>query len=118
MKDLSLSPISTTRSTLLDTGDVVGYPGRTMANVDPFASATELLTALRAGRVTSGELTELYIRRIERYDGQLNAVVVRDFERARERARAADAPGPPGALLGLPVTIKESFNVAGLETTC
>ena len=61
-----------------------------MAAIDPFASATKLLAALRAGRVSAAELTDLYIRRIERHDGRLNAVVVRDFERARERARAAD----------------------------
>ena len=90
-------------------------------SADPFASATELLAALRAGHVTSSELTELYIRRIERHDGALNAVVVRDFERARHQARAADqaaARGEPGALLGLPMTIKESFNVEGLPTSC
>ena len=89
--------------------------------MNPFASATELLAALRAGRVTAGELTDLYIRRIERHDGRLNAVVVRDFERARQRARAADeaaARGERAPLLGLPITLKESFNVAGLETTC
>ena len=92
-----------------------------MADIDPFASATELLAALRAGRVTSSELTDLYIRRIERHDGRLNAVVVRDFERARQRARAADesaARGERGLLLGLPITLKESINVAALETTC
>ena len=92
-----------------------------MADLDPFASATELLAALRAGRVTSSELTDLYIRRIERHDGRLNAVVVRDFERARQRARAADeaaARAERAPLLGLPITLKESFNVAGLETTC
>jgi len=92
-----------------------------MADLDPFASATELLAALRAGRVTSSELTDLYIRRIERHDGRLNAVVVRDFERARQRARAADeaaARAERAPLLGLPITLKESFNVAGLPTTC
>jgi amidase len=92
-----------------------------MADIDPFSTATELLAALRAGRVTSRELTDLYIRRIERHDGRLNAVVVRDFERARQQARAADegaARGERAPLLGLPITLKESFNVAGLETTC
>jgi len=92
-----------------------------MADLDPFASATELLAALRAGRVTSSELTDLYIRRIERHDGRLNAVVVRDFERARQRARATDeaaARAERAPLLGLPITLKESFNVAGLPTTC
>jgi amidase len=92
-----------------------------MADVDPFQSATQLLAALSARQVTSSELTDLYIRRIERHDGRLNAVVVRDFERARAGARAADQAarrGESGALLGLPMTIKESFNVAGLPTTC
>src|SRR5512143_342901 len=92
-----------------------------MADIDPFASATELLAALRAGRVTSQELTELYIRRIERHDGRLNAVVVRDFDRARQQARAADqarARGETSPLLGLPMTLKESINVIGLGTTC
>ena len=84
--------------------------------MNPFASATELLADLRAGKTTSTELTELYIRRIERYDTRLNAVVVRDFERARQTARAADQAGR-GALRGLPITLKESINVAGLGTT-
>jgi amidase len=71
--------------------------------MDPFATATELLADLRAGTVSSLELTDLYIRRIERHDTQLNAVVVRDFARARDAARAADKSGP-GALRGLPIT--------------
>jgi amidase len=85
--------------------------------VNPFATATEILADLRAGRVTSRELTEMYIRRIEQHDGQLNAVVERDFARAREAARAADHGGR-GVLRGLPITLKESFNVTGLHTTC
>src|SRR2546428_4664029 len=85
--------------------------------LNPFATATELLADLRAGKVTSRELTEMYISRIEQHDGRLNAVVERDFERAREAARAADQGGR-AALRGLPITLKESFNVAGLHTTC
>jgi amidase len=88
---------------------------------DPFASATALLAALRAGEVSSAELTELYIRRIERHDKALNAVVVRDFEGARHQARAADqaaARGEIAPLLGLPMTLKESINVVGLPTSC
>jgi amidase len=88
--------------------------------MNPFASATELRSELRAGKTTAGELTELYIRRIEQYDTKLNAVVVRDFERARQAARAADAAGDSATtpLHGLPITLKESINVAGLRTTC
>ncbi len=47
-----------------------------------FQTATELPRALRAKRVSSRELTDLYIRRIEKYDPGIKAVVVRDFERA------------------------------------
>src|SRR5438552_1068319 len=88
--------------------------------MNPFASATELRSELRAGKVTASELTELYIRRIEQYDTKLNAVVVRDFERARQAARAADAAGDSATapLHGLPITLKESINVSGLRTTC
>ena len=85
--------------------------------MNPFASAIEHLADLRAGKVTSSELTDLYIRRIETYDTKLNAVVVRDFDRARQAAEAADQGGH-GALRGLPITLKESINVNGLGTTC
>jgi amidase len=91
------------------------------AITDPFATAGTLLTALRSGQITSQELTELHIRRIERHDPALNAVPVRDFERARHQARAADqaaARGEVPPLLGLPITLKESINVNGLRTTC
>ncbi|MBM3218783.1 MAG: amidase [Candidatus Rokubacteria bacterium] len=88
--------------------------------MNPFASATELRSELRAGKVSASDLTELYIRRIEHYDTKLNAVVVRDFERARQAARAADAAGDSATapLHGLPITLKESINVSRLRTTC
>jgi amidase len=88
--------------------------------MNPFASATELRAELRAGKISPSELTELYIGRIEHYDAKLNAVVVRDFERARQAARAADATRGTSTdpLHGVPITLKESINVAGLGTTC
>ncbi|MEV4206013.1 amidase [Nocardia salmonicida] len=85
-----------------------------------FASAEELVTALRAGEVTSVELTEEAIARIERDDEAINAICVRDFDRARVAARRADqarAGGEDRPLLGVPVTVKESYNMAGLPTT-
>ena len=89
--------------------------------MNPFASATELLQSLRKREASSLELTELYIERIQKHDASINVVVVRDFERAREAARAADAArgrGEDRALLGLPITLKESINVSGLPTCC
>ncbi|WP_213954597.1 amidase family protein [Variovorax sp. dw_954] len=84
------------------------------------ATATQLVEALAARQVGALELCDAAIARIEQRDGDINAVVVRDFDRAREQARAADAAlarGERGALLGVPMTVKESFNVAGLPTT-
>lgn len=60
------------------------------------------------------------IARIEALDRRLNAIVVRDFEHAREAAKAADvalARAERRPLLGIPMTAKEAFNVAGLTTT-
>jgi len=85
-----------------------------------FHGAGEQAAALAARQVSALELTDLAIARIERHDGQLNAVVVRDFDRARAAARDADAAlarGERKPLLGVPMTVKEAYNVAGLPTT-
>ncbi|MFG3343486.1 amidase [Streptomyces sp. NPDC048018] len=83
-------------------------------------SAEELTAALRAGDVTSVELADAAIARIERDDKAINAICVPDFDRARAAARSADrarARGEDRPLLGVPVTVKESYDVAGLPTT-
>lgn len=85
-----------------------------------FKTATELSAALAAKQVSAIELAEEAIARIERHDGKINAICVRDFERALQAARVADASlarGERKPLLGIPLTVKESFNVAGLPTT-
>ena len=85
-----------------------------------YESATHQLKALRCGEVTSAELVERAITCMGQVDGRLNAVVVRDIDRAREAARAADQArqrGDDRPLLGLPMTVKEGFDVAGLTTT-
>ncbi|MCR6488684.1 amidase [Amycolatopsis sp. OK19-0408] len=85
-----------------------------------FASAEEILAALRTGAVTSVELTDAAIARIERADEVVNAICVPDFDRARAAAHRADqarARGENRPLLGVPVTVKESYDIAGLPTT-
>jgi amidase len=85
-----------------------------------FKTATEMSAALAAKKVSAVELAEDAIGRIERHDRKINAICVRDFERGLEAARAADAArarGETTPLLGLPMTVKESYNVAGLPTT-
>lgn len=86
-----------------------------------FSSATELAQRIQRKQIGSFELTRYFIERIERFDKALNAVVVRDFERALQAAKSADeslARGQRlGPLHGVPMTIKEAFDVRGLPTT-
>jgi amidase len=86
-----------------------------------FASATELSGAIRDRLIGCLELLDFYLARAERHNPGLNAIVVWQVDRARERARAADAALAHGErwgpLHGVPMTVKESFNVAGLPTT-
>ncbi|MEM7016689.1 MAG: amidase [Pseudomonadota bacterium] len=89
--------------------------------VDHYSSATELCRAIIDKEVSSVELTDMYINRIEKYDDKVNAVVVKDFERGREAAKDADAALAKGEirgpLHGLPMTIKEAYDITGLPTT-
>ncbi|MGY3605227.1 MULTISPECIES: amidase [unclassified Bradyrhizobium] len=85
-----------------------------------FKTAVEISAALAAKQVSAVELTQDAIGRIERHDAKINAVCVRDFDRALSAARAADAAlarGEQKPLLGIPITVKESYNIAGLPTT-
>ncbi len=91
--------------------------------MDPcFETATGLGRAIRNGKLSSAEATEAHLQRIARVNGPLNALVVVDRAGAVKAARAADrARAKKGAKLGplhgVPITIKEAFDVAGLATT-
>jgi amidase len=87
--------------------------------MDPtFLPATQLADLTRGRKIGCLELLDHYIARVERLDPALNAVVVRDFDRARTRAGALDQVTDRSApLFGVPMTVKESFNVQGLKTT-
>lgn len=94
---------------------------QTAISIDGFSTATEMLGALRDKKLSAVELLDLHVRRIERYNPAINAVVIKDYDRAREAAVAADAArarGDGGMLLGLPLTIKDAIDVQGLPTTC
>ena len=84
-------------------------------------SARETAARIASGEVSCTEVLEAYLDRIARFNPELNAIVAPDFQRARERAAAADAALAAGEnwgpLHGVPVTLKESFDVAGLPTT-
>jgi amidase len=83
------------------------------------ATQAELIAA---GEVSSRELVDLYLDRIARYNPQLNAFRVVFAERARMEADQADARRGAGdsarPLLGVPVAVKDEFDVTGEVTTC
>ncbi len=86
-----------------------------------FQSATELTRKIRDKEISSRELTDYYISRIERFDDKINAVIVHDFENARNAADKADAEQASGRSLGplhgLPMTIKEAYDITNQPTT-
>lgn len=85
--------------------------------IDHYSTATAMLAALRHRDISSTELVDMHMARMEAHDGALNAIPVRTLERARQAAKQADAriaAGDTAALLGLPMTLKESTLAAGL----
>jgi amidase len=87
-----------------------------------YQTASEVLAALRQRKLGSRELLEHLLTRVERWNPGVNAVVSLDVEGARSAADAADralAAGRwTGPLHGLPITVKDSYETAGLRTTC
>ena len=83
--------------------------------------AAELARRIAAGELTSEEVVAAHIARIEAVDGQLNAVVTRTFDAAVSQSRQADAALARGErcgpLHGVPFTLKDCFDVAGLDST-
>ena len=86
-----------------------------------FMPATELSRAIRSGQVSSVEVTELFLQRIQRLDSQLNAYLALRPEQALADARTADdivARGwPVGPLHGVPISIKDLEMTKDLPTT-
>lgn len=87
-----------------------------------YFTTTQLMRELQAKRISSAELLDLYLDRYERINPGINAVVATDFAHAKKRAQAADqarAKGESwGPLHGLPMTIKDTLEVAGMPCTC
>jgi amidase len=86
-----------------------------------FRSAKQLASLIRRKKIGCLELLNLYLERVERHNPKLNAIIFMDVEGARKRARQADRALAKnevwGPLHGVPMTIKESFDVAGMPTT-
>ena len=85
------------------------------------STAREMARAVRERQISARELLELHLDRIEERNGEVNAIVSLDAERARASAAAADealaAGNPVGPLHGLPFAVKDTHLVAGWRTT-
>ena len=86
-----------------------------------FASATELAARIQRKEISSAELLALYFERVDSLNPALNAIIVQRRDEAMARAQAADAALARGErwgpLHGVPMTVKESYDVAGTPTT-
>ncbi len=86
-----------------------------------YASAIELAAKIKRRDISAVELLDHFLRRVEKYNPRLNAIIWMDVDGARTRARAADdalARGEDwGPLHGVPMTVKEAYNLAGSPTT-
>src|SRR5262245_54100721 len=84
-----------------------------------FTSAVELAAAIQRRDVSASEVLEAHLAQIAAHNGALNAVVTLVEERARQRAREADAALARGevwgALHGVPFTLKDAFATAGVR---
>lgn len=86
-----------------------------------FVGARDIVRSIRRKELSSLELTDYFLKRIAQHNPAVNAVVTLDADGARRAARAADeaiARGAPlGPLHGLPLTVKDAFETAGMRTT-
>src|SRR5256885_576091 len=88
--------------------------------ISPYTGLAEQARLVRDGEVTSRELVEMSLERIERLDPKLNAFRCVLAEAARAEADAADArrqAGEQAPLLGVPIAVKDNVDVTG-ELTC
>jgi amidase len=95
--------------------------GDYMSKPLPFQTAKQLASAIRKKKIGCLELLDLYLERIAAHNPELNAIIAMDVEGARRQARAADravkAGKKLGPLHGVPMTLKESYDIAGYPTT-
>jgi len=89
--------------------------------IDPFSTATEIAAAIRLRRFSASDVLDLYFERIKKHNPALNAICTLDETGARARAAEADAAlgcGESwGPLHGVPMTIKDALETAGVRTT-
>ncbi len=86
-----------------------------------YKSAHQLAKLIKDKEISSVELLDYYISRVEKYNSDINAIVVKDYENAKQEAKKADEElskgNNLGPLHGVPMTIKDSYDLAGTVTS-
>ncbi|MBT8220155.1 MAG: hypothetical protein KJP00_10030 [Bacteroidia bacterium] len=86
-------------------------------SLSPFSTANDQHQVLAQKAISSLTLTEMYADRIHKYNPKLNAIVIDNTEEALKEAIAFDKAPGGGSIAGVPVTVKEAFNMKGLKST-
>jgi amidase len=85
-----------------------------------FESAVAIAERVRSGQLSALDVVDAHIQRMQAVNPALNAIVTIDLDRVRSEARAADEKmarqEPVGPLHGVPVTVKDAINTAGMRT--
>ncbi len=86
-----------------------------------YKSADQLAKLIKDKEISSVELLDYYISRVEKYNSDINAIIVKDYEKAKKAALKADEELSKGNILGplhgVPMTIKDSYDLAGTVTS-
>ena len=86
-----------------------------------YKSADQLAKLIKDKEISSVELLDYYISRVEKYNSDINAIIVKDYEKAKKAALKADEElskgNTLGPLHGVPMTIKDSYDLAGTVTS-
>ena len=86
-----------------------------------FENAHEILKKIKQKEVSAQEVLESFLKQVEAVNPSINAVVALDAERALEKAKEADkkiaSKSKLGSLHGLPMTVKDAFEVEGIVST-
>lgn len=92
-----------------------------MSNI-VFLPAYQLAKMIRDRQVSALEVLEAYLQQIAQHNPTINAIITLDIENARQHAKAADKALAKreiwGELHGVPVTVKDCYETAGMRTTC
>ena len=86
-----------------------------------YKSANQLAQMILNNEISSSELLEYFIKRVEKYNPSINAIIIKNYDEARKQSRLLDEKLKKGEILGalhgVPMTVKESYGLKNTPTT-